>query len=235
MAFRNKNNSLNLFGFVKRFPKDTYKNCPTLCRPCSILGFAAQRNVMSCSRLMKRPQTNEPDYTHFLGKDSAIYLVKVGKAFNRKSFKERHLEIEHAEAQLRKSNKILKEHYLNRRKHWQKTFKGSLQHIQQIPTLSTKLKSIMALNASPKPLETTSFDDLKVCSGMECKRHTIDMKVPQRKSQSHINTSSVIKKNNRAQHPEILMSKSRPSRESVEPDKLLSRNQMTKKNMWQIG
>ncbi|XP_034473280.1 uncharacterized protein LOC117780746 isoform X2 [Drosophila innubila] len=242
MAAKNKINSLNLFGFAKRFPK----------------GYSPQRNVTSCSQLRKRPQTNEPDYSKFLSKESAIYMVREAKALNRKSCKERRLENEQAEAQLRKCNNILKEHYLQRREQGQKVLNGRFAQLEELPTISKKLKAIMALNATTKPIETTSLDDLKQCHAFECKRYPIDykpqnggrlnrwrMKVPYKRAQNLIDkdsaeastSSSSAKRVRKVQPPEIPRPKDVQTWESIQPDKLLSSNQTKNKfkNMWQIG
>ncbi|KAM8715472.1 hypothetical protein ACLKA7_002515 [Drosophila subpalustris] len=241
MATKTKINSLNLFGFAKRFPK----------------GYAPQRNVTSCSQLKKKPRTNEPNYSKFLSKDSAIYLVREAKGLNRKSCNERQLENEQAEVQLRKCNKILKEHYLQRREQGQKGVTGRFGQIEELPTLSKKLKAIMALNATTKPIETPLLDDLKQCHGFECKRYPTDykpqnggrsnrwrMKIPYKKAQNLINmelakgnSSSASKQSRKVHPPEIWGPKAVPSTESIEPQQLLTSHQAKSKykNMWQLG
>lgn len=184
-------------------------------------------------------------------------MVREAKALNRKSCKERRLENEQAEAQLRKCNKILKEHYLQRRELGQKLLNNRFVQFEVVPTMSKKLEAIMALNATTKPINTTSLDDLKQCHVFERKRFPIDfkpqnggrvnrwrMKIPYKKAENTIdqettesNASTSTKRIRKVQPPKIRRSSDGPAREYIQPDKLLSSNQTKNKfkNMWQIG
>ncbi|XP_017858097.1 PREDICTED: uncharacterized protein LOC108610478 isoform X1 [Drosophila arizonae] len=144
----NKINSLNLFGFIKRFPKDTV-----------ILGWAPHRNVTSCNQLKRHAQkkNNVPNYSNVLSKTSATRQVNEENSRNGVPFDGRQFENQLAAERIRQSNEILKDHYLKRR-HMLRTLIYDVK--KPIPEFSKKLKGIMAQETDDTN-ETVSADMMR--------------------------------------------------------------------------
>ncbi|KRF80966.1 uncharacterized protein [Drosophila virilis] len=237
----NKINSMSLFGLAQRLPTTPYSGC------------ASHRYVTSFKQL-KKPIT-EPDYSKFISKNSAISLINEERS--RKSMPtEKRLETHLAAEQVRKCNEILKEHYLQRRKLQEKILSGV--DIQE-PTLSKKLKDLMAHEAVSSTKNHYKVENLRRFNGMENNRCLVDcrpqtsgfvrrwhMRIPARMlseyDQKHLSEldMTILSKRGRkvdkiVKPPEKKHQATPSPNKSNEPENKLFMENSKNQRMWQIG
>ncbi|XP_064553641.1 uncharacterized protein LOC135438997 [Drosophila montana] len=238
----NKINSMSLFGLTKRFPNTPYS------------GYSAHRYVTSFKQL-KKP-IPEPNYSKFLSKSSAISLIHEERSRHGMPITEKRLESHLAAEQIRKCNEILKEHYLQRRKLQEKVLTG--EDLQE-PTLSRKLKEIMAHEVMSSTKNHYKVENLRRFHGMENNRCLVDfrpqtsgfvrrwqMKIPLRMlseyDQQHLSEldKTILSKRSRKvekliKPPEKKNQEKLHLKKKNEPEKIISKENSKNQKMWQIG
>ncbi|XP_030561548.1 uncharacterized protein LOC115763217 isoform X2 [Drosophila novamexicana] len=234
----NKINSIGLFGLAQRLPKS--------CAP--------HRCVTSFKQL-KKPIT-EPDYSKFISKNSAISLINEERSRKSVPNSEKRLETHLAAEQVRKCNEILKEHYLQRRKLQEKILSGV--DIQE-PTLSKKLKDLMAHEALSSTKNHYKVEYLRRFNGMENNRCLVDyrpqtsgfvkrwhMRIPTRMlseyDQKHLSEldMTILSKRGRKVDKILKPPEKKPHaipspNKNTEPENKLFMENSKNQRMWQIG
>ncbi|XP_032592337.1 uncharacterized protein LOC116805306 [Drosophila grimshawi] len=156
---------------AKNVNKITSMNPIALARILS-RSYVPHRYIHYYKQLRKQTQKTVPDFSRIMNKSSATSLIRDEIVKKNNINAEKRYEIQQAADQVRKSNDMLKEHYLLKRQEQASLIKGALQ---QLPMLSRKLNDIMARDWVSS-IQNPPVVKINRCYGLETKSNIVDYK-----------------------------------------------------------